>query len=165
MTPGAQHEHPDHDRHHDDDDGSANHELTVPRPAARGARIGAVHGARLPTPARKRNRGGGLTTPGSGALAWDNAGVAQLEAQPTCNRQAVGSSPTTGSIVVSQSFWDRRSLGVEQCRLFGSGRGALTVTGPGLATVAGPARHDGDTLGAVLCEPRRVTGWRCGRRP
>ena len=27
-----------------------------------------------------------------------SAGVAQLEAQATCNRQVVGSSPTTGSI-------------------------------------------------------------------
>jgi hypothetical protein len=29
--------------------------------------------------------------------ARDKAGVAQMEAQATCNRQVVGSSPTTGS--------------------------------------------------------------------
>jgi hypothetical protein len=41
----------------------------------------------------------GPTTPSSVVSA---AGVAQLEAQTTCNRQVVGSSPTTGSFV-SQS--------------------------------------------------------------
>ena len=31
--------------------------------------------------------------------AFSLAGVAQLEAQATCNRQVVGSSPTTGSSI------------------------------------------------------------------
>ena len=35
------------------------------------------------------------------------AGVAQLVAQTTCNRQVVGSIPTAGSIVMSRDIGDR----------------------------------------------------------
>ena len=49
-------------------------------------------------PERARLRAeSGLVTGRPRCQARDNAGVAQLEAQATCNRQVVGSSPTTGS--------------------------------------------------------------------
>src|ERR1017187_530171 len=47
------------------------------------------------------------------AVAWEYAGVAQLEAQAICNRQVVGSNPTTGSSnwkVTDAGWWVLRSL-------------------------------------------------------
>ena len=38
-----------------------------------------------------------MTAPGGLSICDTPAGVAQLEAQAICNRQVVGSSPTTGT--------------------------------------------------------------------
>jgi hypothetical protein len=71
-------------------------------PCHQGARPVPARTASGADPAPRARQGSAGFGRGSASVAW-SAGVAQLEAQATCNRQVVGSSPTTGSEKASSS--------------------------------------------------------------
>ena len=92
--------------------GGAHHSRPVgPGPAARPEPIGESGAVRILPPNESRKRQAEaeclaevtvkLVIEFASARSSRHAGVAQMEAQATCNRQVVGSSPTTGSFIHS----------------------------------------------------------------